>query len=281
MINAIKRSRLYDYAITRKMFTLSHSLSTLLIWTLAVAGTSRSIMSLIQSSLAESAKAFDNASGPFSLLHISSTGEGPISKAIATLFNSLSVLFVPLLPRNDSQIPVLPQQYKQYQEQNLPLHWVTPEPKVILMWFITAIASIIFFILLIDYVYELLGILFWYNYASNSFQQSLSVIFGLALIGLWFYILIGRLRDGNVLNPKWSIVLVGYVIFLTSMSMFGLVSNLLILIILLAGLFVASYIGFCALFIASDAELSFKRKAKRRDDFKLKHRLKNIKRGNK
>lgn len=261
MFTKLRNSHFTTHTVSRAKFAVSHSVTALVVWAMAILGTNVKLQDLIKPSLEQAAKAFDTASGPFSMLNLPGSGDNPVTVLISSLINALSVLFVPLLPRNANNVPVLPKDYSKYTDSGQALHWVTPDPKTILIWFLVFIALAIFFVLLIDYAYEMLGVLIWFNYAKDSTQAMFALLVGVIVVCVWLYVLVGRLREGDVLPPWTSLIIIGYIGVFMYMASHNMLQSLPSVVILGIGLLVSSYIGFCALFIAPNKESEFKRKA--------------------
>ena len=263
MIPKLKQSWIANLAISRKKYGLSHTISALFVWITALIVTGGNIASTITNSLNNSFKYFDGANHPTDLFMIRGAGDTAVIRIINSLLNSLSVLFIPLLPRNKAGVPIAPPQFKSYSEGELT--YVTPDPKTMFIWFGTAILMIIFLFLVMDYVYEFLGVLFIYSASNSPTLKGLAVCMGIGLIVLWLIALSARLRDGGSINPAWAFFVVGFVIYFLVVSSLPQGSNLVLTILTVVGLLWSSYIGFCAMFHASDYNKAFTRDAQRKD----------------
>lgn len=261
MFTKLRNSNLADTTLSRKGFTLSHTFSALLVWAIAITTSGNRFFLLITDSLTNSFQRFDGARNPTDLFVLNASSSSPVIRAVNSLLDSLSVLFVPLLPRNNKGVPVTPPHFKDYNGQ---LHYITPDSKTILIWFGTIILMLLFLVLVMDYVYEFLGILVMFS--SNSvFVRGLSIIMGIILVAVWLIALYSRLRDTNVINPNWAlfvITFVGYFIFTMSLGDGGSIIRTSILVI---GLLISSYIGFCAMFLGTDYDAAVLRKARHKD----------------
>lgn len=261
MFTKLRNSNLADTTLSRKGFTLSHTFSALLVWAITITTSGNKFFLLITDSLTNSFKRFDGAHHPTDLFTLNASGSNPVIRAVNSLLDSLSVLFVPLLPRNKAGVPVTPPHFKDFEGE---LHYITPDPKTILIWFGTAILMIFFLVLVMDYVYEFLGILVMFSSNSGPVQV-LAIIMGIILVAVWLIALYARLRDTNAINPNWSLFVVAFVgYFIYTMSLDG-GNSLIRSIIIVIGLLVSSYIGFCAMFMGTDYDAALARKARHKD----------------
>lgn len=261
MFTKLRNSNLADLSLSRKGYSLSHMFSALLVWAIAIATTGNKFFLLVTDSLLHSFERFDGAKNTVDLFVLDASGSSAAVRVVNSLLGSLSMIFVPMLPRNAAGVPVTPPQFSKFQNE---LHYVTPEPKIIVAWFATALLTIVFMFLVMDYVYEFLGVLVMYV-STTGFAHAFSIFMGIVLVLVWTVALYARLRDTDTLDPNWTffvIAFIGYFIYTASIGNSGSIVHNIITVL---GLLVSSYIGFSAMFMQSDLNASIARKVRRKD----------------